>query len=127
MVKSITIFRSVGDVQALLKFYVEVALPTIHALPGVICTDITSVVSPVSADVAQDLDGIQVIMETHFESVEAMNKLLFSADTQKLMQMAGEVTPCELTILLGNEKRFSGEMTDHLQRTIARIGYDNHE
>jgi hypothetical protein len=123
MIKTITIFKKVGNVDALLQFYIEVIFPKIHEIPGVVCTDITSVYES-SPDVAQDLVGVQVIMETHFESVETMNALVFSNEGYELMAKATEITPCEISFFVGKEKRFSSKLTDDLQKRIARIGYD---
>jgi hypothetical protein len=123
MIKTVTIFKKVGNVDALLQFYIEVIFPKIHEIPGVVCTDITSVYEA-SPDVAQDLVGVQVIMETHFESVETMNALVFSNEGYELMAKANEITPCEISFFVGKEKRFSSKLTDDLQKRIARIGYD---
>jgi hypothetical protein len=124
MIKSVTIFKNIGDLNALLRFYAEEIFPTIHELPGVICTDITSI-SQVSPDIAQDLDGIEVIMETHFESKEAMDKLIFSSTGSDLMIRATQVTPCEVSFFIGREKRFSAELTENLRQSMSRIGYED--
>jgi hypothetical protein len=124
MIKSITVFKNIEDVNALLKHYVEVIFPIMHKIPGVIGTVVTSV-TQVTPDVAQDLDGVQLIMETHFESEEAMNALVFSTEGHDLMKIAGISTPCELSFFTGKEKRFSKETTDNLRQTILGLGYDN--
>jgi hypothetical protein len=124
MIKTITIFKKVQDLDALLNFYIQVIFPAIHKLPGVICTDITSV-HEVSPDISQELKGIQVIMETHFESEEAMQALVFSKEGYELMAQAGEITPCQISFFVGNEKRFSDTLTDELRKRIARIGYED--
>lgn len=123
MIKTITIFKKIKDPDALLKFYIETIFPTIHKIPGVICTDITKVFD-VSPDVAQDLKGLEMIMETHFESEEVMNGLVFSKEGYELMSKASEVSGCELSFFVGKERRFSSELTDELRKTIARIGYE---
>jgi hypothetical protein len=123
MIKTITIFKKIGNVDALLKFYIETIFPTIHKIPGVLCTDITKVYD-VSPDVDQDLKGLEIIMETHFESEEVMRGLVFSKEGYELMSKAGEVSSCEISFFVGKEKRFSAELTDHLRKSIARIGYE---
>lgn len=123
MIKTITVFKNIGNVVALQKFFVEEVFPHIHSLPGVICTDITSV-HHVSQDISGELVGLQLIMETHFESEEAMQRLVFSEQGNSLMARSREVTPCEISFFLGQEKRFSSELTNNLRQTMARIGYE---
>lgn len=123
MIKSITIFKNIENPIALLDFYVHQIFPVIHKIPGVLCTDVTRV-NRVSPDISQDLDGIEIIMETHFESEEAMQRLIFSPEGMELMQKAGQITSCEVSFFNGHEKRFTGELTENSRERIARIGYE---
>ncbi|WP_028776466.1 hypothetical protein [Shimazuella kribbensis] len=123
MIKTLTIFKNIEDLNALLKFYTEEVYPAIHKIPGIICTDLTSI-SHISPDISKELNGIELIMETHFESEEAMQRLVFSDLGNGIMMKTTQVTPCEVSVLMGKEKRFSGEMTDSLRQTIARIGHE---
>ncbi|MCH5585281.1 hypothetical protein MK805_09900 [Shimazuella sp. AN120528] len=123
MIKTITMFKKIENVDALLKFYIETIFPTIHQIPGVLCTDITKVYD-VSPDIDQDVKGLDIIMETHFESEEVMNGLVFSKEGYELMSKATQVSGCEISFFVGKEKRFSGELTDDLRKTIAKIGYE---
>jgi hypothetical protein len=123
MVKLITVFKNIGDLDALLKHYTEEIYPVIHKMPGIICTDVT-IISHISPDISKELRGIELIMETHFESEEVIQGLIFSDLGSEIMTRATKVTPCEVSLFTGKVKRFTGEMTDNLRQTIARIGYE---
>lgn len=106
MVKTITMFRKVKDFDALLNYYINDIFSILHTVPGVLYSDIIKV-QEMSPDCPEDLEGIQVIMETYFESQEALSKMLESAAGMAIMQKI-EATPfeCEQYVYFGQLKRF---------------------
>lgn len=106
MVKTITIFRKVEDFYALLNYYVYDVFPILHSIPGVLYSDIIQV-KDMSPDCPEDLERIQVIMETYFESEKAVSDMLESEKGMTIMKKI-ESSPfeCEQYVYLGKIKRF---------------------
>ncbi len=106
MVKSITIYKNVGDLAAFQKFYLEGIFPLAHKIPGVIGTNVTSVMQ-VGDDISPEYEGLQFIIETYFESEEAMSAIVSSPEGQELMQYVAKNSPGELNFFMGREKKFA--------------------
>ena len=106
MIKTITMFRKVEDFNALLNYYINDIFAILHTIPGVLYSDIIKV-KEMSPDCPEDLERIQVIMETYFESEEALTNMLESAVGMAIMQKI-EATPfeCEQYVYFGQIKRF---------------------
>lgn len=106
MIKTITMFKKVKDLESLLNYYINDILPILHSIPGVLYTDIVKV-QEMSSDCPEDIEGIQVIMETFFESQEAVAKMLESPSGMAIMKKI-EATPFEREqyVYLGQLRRF---------------------
>jgi|GEM_PF-5973882 len=106
MIKTITMFRDVEDFNKLLHYYINEIFPILHSVPGVLYSDIIKV-DEMSPDCPEDLQRIQVIMETYFESQEALSNMLESAAGMAVMKKI-EQTPFhrEQYVYFGQIKRF---------------------
>jgi hypothetical protein len=104
MFKTITIFRDIQDEDQFKNLYLERLLPRINDLPGVICTDVTSL-STIDSDMPQALGKLQYFIETHFETLEIMNEVLTSPEISQHMMTALSETPGELFFFTGNTVR----------------------
>lgn len=106
MIKTITMFRKVEDFNALLNYYIYDVFPILHTVPGVMYSDIIKV-QDMSPDCPEDLQRIQVIMETYFESQEALANMLESAAGLTIMKKI-ESSPFESEqfVYMGQIKRF---------------------
>jgi hypothetical protein len=124
MFKTVTIFKNIKDMVAFQKHYVENLFPGLNNVPGITHTDVISLFqsSPV---VSEELKGIQLLIETHFESEEIMNSYLVSQEAQDLMIIANQYSDCELYFFLGKGKRFhhTDPTDDHSQQIIRGIEY----
>lgn len=84
MIKMIGIFKNVRDTNAFVNFFEKVGRE-INQLPGIIGSEIVKV-SKMSPDVSQDLDGIEMMFETHYKNEEAMGQVLSSPEGIKIIQ-----------------------------------------
>lgn len=105
MIKSIDIFRKITDLSAFKEVFFKEIYPAIVQTPGVIQVKLTSV-TPLSADLSQDIEGIQLILEVYIESEEALDRIITSPEAQRSMSLAHKL-PGELSIFLGREETLS--------------------
>lgn len=106
MVKTITMFRKIKNFDALLNYYIYDVFSILHTVPGVLYTDIIKV-QEMSPDCPEDLERIQIIMETYFESQEALSNMLESPKGLAIMKKIEEAPfDCEQYVYFGQLKRF---------------------
>lgn len=105
MIKSIDIFRKITDLDAFKEIFSTEVYPAIVRIPGVIQVKLTSV-TPLSTDLSQDVEGIELILEIYLESEEALDRIITSPEAQKAMQLANKL-PGELSLFLGREETLS--------------------
>jgi uncharacterized protein (TIGR02118 family) len=105
MIKVFGIYKNIKDMNAFLKFYTNLLIPKINKLPGVIGSNIIKV-SSISPEVSQELDGIEMIFETYYESMEAATQVLSSPEGLEISRLLEENGNGELYIYLGNIVNF---------------------
>lgn len=105
VVKSIDIFRNITDLPTFKEVFAKEVYPTIVSIPGVIQVKLTSV-TPLSSDLSQDVEGIELILEIYLESEEALHRIITSPEAQKAMQLVQKL-PGELSLFLGREETLS--------------------
>lgn len=108
MIRLVSIFRNIEDMESVLRFYVEKIFPILHKSPGVIGTDVHSV-SEVSQDIIQELENVQIIFETYFESYEDFTNLLLSPTGEEIMKQMEQNDIGDYYIYWTKVKRFQGE------------------
>lgn len=108
MIRLLSIFRNIKDVKKVLNFYTEEIFPILHQLPGVIGTDLHSV-SEVSQEFPQELDGVQLIFETYFETYEIFAEMLVSSEGIEIMNLMEKNKIGDYYIYWTKVKRFRGE------------------
>ncbi|SHF41238.1 hypothetical protein SAMN05444392_1236 [Seinonella peptonophila] len=102
MIKSIDIFRKITDLPTFKKIFSEEVCPSILKIPGVTQLKLTSV-TPLSTDLSQDVEGIELILEIYLESEEALHQIISSPEAQEAMALAAKL-PGELSLFLGREE-----------------------
>lgn len=108
MIRLVSIFRNIEDMESVLRFYVEKIFPILHKYPGVIGTDVHSV-SEVSQDIIQELENVQIIFETYFESYEDFTNMLLSPTGEEIMKQMEQTDIGDYYIYWTKVKRFQGE------------------
>lgn len=106
LIKSVSIFRNIDDIESFERFYKKVIFPRLHKMPGVIYTDVTQIAVLSEEKVAADLKGIEFIVETYFESYEAMQLIFSTPEGLEMMQIIEDYSPGELSVFVGNNTRF---------------------
>lgn len=105
MHKTITMFRKVKDLNELINFYLQEIFPLLHQLPGILYSDVIPI-QPMSPDFPEDLEGIQVMMETYFESQEALVNMVESEEGLAVLQKIEAASfDCVQYVYLGQIKR----------------------
>lgn len=108
MIKTITMFRRVENIEELLNYYIREIFPLLHTIPGVIYSDIIKLES-MSPDFPEEIGGIEVVMETYFESQQALTNMLESSEGMEVMKKIESVTiECEQYVYFGQFKRIPG-------------------
>jgi hypothetical protein len=77
MIKTTTFYRNIEDPDSFQAFYDSI-FPEIHQFPGIIETKITRIYD-------ENEDGIQLILDTLFESEAAMHRVLATPKAAELM------------------------------------------
>jgi hypothetical protein len=108
MIRLVSIFRNIEDMESVLRIYVEKIFPILHKSPGVIGTDVHSV-SEVSQDIIQELENVQIIFETYFETYEDFTNLLLSPTGEEIMKQMEQNDIGDYYIYWTKVKRFEGE------------------
>ncbi|WP_028777134.1 hypothetical protein [Shimazuella kribbensis] len=119
MIKTISIFKNIDDPERFKEFYLNVVFPRVHELPGVLYTDVTSVVV-LSDKLSEGLEGTQLIIETHFESQEAIFDIFASPEGHELMKLMEENSPGEMNMFLGKQKRFKANSSNQYEEVDER-------
>ncbi|MXQ52165.1 hypothetical protein [Shimazuella alba] len=96
MIKTTSIFRNINDLDSFQTFY-ENIFPKIHQLPGIVETNITRVDE-------QNVAGIQLIIDTFYESEAAMQNVLVSSEAQALMNQIAQSNIAEFYFFIGEEQ-----------------------
>lgn len=108
MVKVINIFRKIENLDSFEEHFFSDLLPAILNSPGILGIKVTSI-KPMSQELSQDVEGIQLIIENYYESQEAIDKTVHSEIGQQLMEYASKL-PGELSVFVGQEKIFSPKL-----------------
>jgi heme-degrading monooxygenase HmoA len=96
MIKTTSIFRNINDLDSFQTFY-ENLFPKIHQLPGIVETNITRVDE-------QNVAGIQLIIDTFYESEAAMQNVFVSSEAQALMNQVAQSNIAEFYFFIGEEQ-----------------------
>lgn len=105
MVKVYYIFREIDDLTTFKENFFHDFLPIMTRAPKSLGVKITTML-PMSSDMSQDVEGIQLVVEHIFETQEAVDQTVISPVGQKLMEHASQL-PGELSLYIGEEKTYS--------------------
>jgi hypothetical protein len=105
MVKVVTLFKDVKDVEAFEKNYRDELLPFAFKIPGVIKVQITSLFQ-MTMDVSQESGGFQFMVEAFFESLEVLDFLLTSPEGIKMQELNISLLGGEMSIFMGKENKY---------------------
>lgn len=105
MIKLIGIFRKIEDMEAFKEQFFRDWLPKMLQVSGVIGVKISTML-PMSSNLAQDVEGIQLVIESCFESKEAIDRIVYSGVAQSLLETVSQL-PGELSVYIGQEKTYS--------------------
>lgn len=101
MIKSISMFSEVEDLEEFEEFYVKNVCKAHLSLPGVLSVKISSVHQTTEA--SQKYNGVQVMIETYYESPEIMHQILQSDDAQKIFEMVSNLPSGNMSSFFSNE------------------------
>ncbi len=110
LIKYITIYRNVEYLDVFHKFYTEEVLPRAQKIPDIISMNLTKIQQQLNEQVSPDLEKLQLFMELHFESEEAMRRVLESINGQELMRIIEEGSPGNISYFIGKENRFDADI-----------------
>jgi uncharacterized protein (TIGR02118 family) len=110
MFKVIVIYKNLEDVGSFQKFYTEEIFPRARKVPGIIGANITSIVQQISEEVPTHIDGLQFMMELHFETKDDISKVGDTAEGQELFRKIKEYTNSELLYLMGDGKVYDAKL-----------------
>jgi hypothetical protein len=103
MIKVVTLFKDVKDVESFEITYREKILHSVLKTPGVKHVNITSLFQ-MSLDVSQEVGGFQFIVEAHLETLDVLQFL--SPENIKIQEMIKELLGGEMSIFIGREKKY---------------------
>lgn len=106
MIKSVSIFKNVDNVELFEQFYKKVIFPRLHKMQGVLYSDVTRIVTLSDDKVAEGLKGVEFILETYFESYQVLESIFTTPEGLELMQIIEDHSPGELSVFVGNKQRF---------------------
>lgn len=106
LIKTVSIFKNVDDVELFEQFYKKVIFPRLHKIPGVLYTEVTKIVSLSDEKVSESLKGIEFIIETYFESYHVLESIFLTPEGHELMQIIEDHSPGEMSAFVGNKKNF---------------------
>lgn len=105
MIKIINLFRKIEDPDAFQKQFVSDLLPKILQAPGIIGVKITTML-PMSSDMSQDIEGIQLVIENCFESQEDVDQVIQTPVGKEFMEALSQLQG-ELSVYIGEETTYS--------------------
>ncbi len=108
MVKVFAFYKNIRDMNRFLEFYTNVLIPKINKLPGIVDTNIIHLDS-MTPDVPQDLDGLQMIVESIHQSKESATTVLTSPEGLEISQLLADSSLAEMYIYWGTIKNFNPE------------------
>lgn len=101
MIKSISVFSDIEDIQVFEDFFVKKICSILLPIPGVLHINVSSIFPTTEAE--QKYNGIQLIIETYWESQEIMHQILQSPDGQKLLELVSDLPSGNLSSFFGKE------------------------
>lgn len=90
MIKTVSIYTDIEDVEKFQKTYMEEIMPKVLELPGVIKMNVTSLIMQNPEDQPEKLRGVQFIIETYYESLEVVHEIAYSSTGQELLQLLSD-------------------------------------
>lgn len=86
MYKTVGIYKNVTDSKAFEKYYVNKVLPRLLSFPGVIKMKITNLLDTTRGQ-GHQLNDINFIIETHFETIEELRRIVDSEEGKEIVQL----------------------------------------
>jgi hypothetical protein len=123
LIKSVTVFRKIDDIEAFERFYTKVVFPRLHKMPGVLYTDVTRIAVLSEEKMSPDLKGIEFIVETYFESYESMQLIFSTPEGLEMMQIIEDYSPGEFSVFIGNKKRILADWYKANRRKMELLEY----
>jgi len=106
MVKTVGIYKDIKDPDAFEKYYIQNVMPRLLQHPGVIRMRITSLRNAVNPQ-QEDFEGIQLIIETYYQSHEVLEELMNSPEGEEIIRLITNNPNGKLGSFFGKEKIFS--------------------
>lgn len=106
MIKTVGIYRNIQDPKAFEEYYITNVMPRLLRFPGVIRMKITSLQS-VTQTQPKGMEGIQLIIETYYQSQDVLEELINTAEGQEIIRLITNNPVGELASFFGKEKVFS--------------------
>ncbi len=107
MYKTIGIYKGIRDLDEFEKFYTSEIAPRILEVSGVIKMDFTRLYYTDAMKQPPGLEDVQVIVETYYESIEALQKALDSIEGRELTKLITRKFNGIVGAFLGKEVTFS--------------------
>lgn len=95
-------FSDIADMKEFERFFFQEICPYFLSLPGIVRVDITSI-SPISTELAQDVQSVQLIFDVIYEDAHAMDRIIHSPAGQKVNMLATQLD-AKMSIFYGQEK-----------------------
>lgn len=105
MFKVVALYQNIQDQTKFKEYYETEVLPAFFQVEGVIRIKLTSLLPGVQP-FPEEMKGIQLMIETYFESREVVGKFLNSAKGAKFLSKIINYDSGEVGLFISNEKVF---------------------
>lgn len=106
MIKTISFVTNLEGIEKFEEYFCNEVCPRILKTPGIIGIKVTSLLQ-MSVKVSQYVKDVQLMIETYYESMEALNETISSTEGQKLFELVSNIPTGEVSIFVGKEKMFT--------------------
>jgi hypothetical protein len=107
MIKSLILFKDLESKEVFRQFYLTQFLPRVKNISGVIGIKITNYLQQISQDLIPIIDGLEFVIELHFESKHEMSRVVETTKCQELLKLIDEKLPGEIIYLLGHQTTYN--------------------
>lgn len=102
MIKSIAVYKGITDMEEFIKHLHENICSRFLQFPGVIGMNITKV-QEMDSKVPQDFQGMQIIIETYFESPQVVDNVFHTKQGAEILQQIHNVPSGSMSVFFGEE------------------------
>jgi hypothetical protein len=105
MYKTVGIYKNITDSKEFEKYYIEAIFPKMITFPGVVKMKITNLIDN-TRKIPPGMEGIQFIIETHYESIQDLRKIVDTEEGQDIVKTILGNQHAECGRYIGESKSF---------------------